>query len=148
MQFIVAPPHPAYGQTVAIYAIATDPDNSFVQATCGHSVRISYGDGKTESNDDCYAGARCRPALGPWTPPAPEAGQYGFDLNHAFAAPGTYTVSVDVLSNRYAVSMFGTNDGPGDSQGRCLDPYASAIHGETTITVYDSAIPPPTLLPQ
>ena len=133
-QIIVVPPQPRVGQQVTLHIIAVDPDNTFTPAVCGVYSKTDFGDGAVDFAD-CYRGAICRAARGPWTPPAGTRDTYTIDRDHSYAAPGTYVIAVDLLTNRYGVSLQGTNDGPGDARGTCVDPYASAIHAEATVTV-------------
>jgi hypothetical protein len=111
------PQFPAAGQEVTVEVTVFDPDASPIgQGACGTSTTaIAFGDGgsiPTSCATPCG-----NPGYGPWTPPPKQRGEEKFSYTHAYAAPGTYAVTLAYAS------------------GKCGNPYRSTRSLSFNITV-------------
>jgi len=108
------------GENVDFTVNISDPDNNhFVE--CAFSWDYGDGPGVMTTHCDPAPGSNpCPTRYGPWTPPAPSAGNEEFKgIGHSWSAPGKYTVTY-------------THDSRPNS---CYNPYASTGTGTATITV-------------
>lgn len=101
------------GRTVDLAVTITDPDYA-VQAGC---VVVDWGDGATWSPLEGCAIASCLARFGAWPVPPRQEGRAPLAATHAYAAPGSYAITV-------------RSDNTGAA---CGHPYAS--RGERTVTV-------------
>ena len=77
----------------------------------------------------------CRTAYGPWSPPAPTPGHSELEYEHVYEQPGTYVARFEEKSQTYNDGALYAQPGPGDKEGSCLQPYASADETEVIIEV-------------
>jgi len=104
------------GGAVTFTVTGTDPDAAPLQ-----ECNIDFGDGQGYHCDPRPAidPSYCPPQYGPWTPPAKNKGSIAADLNHTYAQPGTYQVTVNVRS----------------AMQECNNPYASSADLQVTVVV-------------
>ena len=84
----VSPAAPRAGETVSFRVTVDDPDGADL---VGGGGSVDYGDGTPVPGFSGHVD--CVGSYGPWTPPGPVPLHKEFTYQHAYAAPGTYTVT-------------------------------------------------------
>jgi hypothetical protein len=118
------------GQTVTFTVRASDPDSRLVSLG-------TYRFGKDSPSVIAKeSGAKCPRAYGPWDPPKADDGALQKTLRHTYRTAGTHEAIFTFYARSYASGDHAwPARPPGDDEGACVDPYASAGKAEVTVRV-------------
>lgn len=133
LEVTFAPAEPRAGDNVRFSLKASDPDSRFLEVG---TYRFAKDMRAVAPRSGSSGG--CRQAFGPWRPSKAGTGVASHTLTHRYSKAGTYEAFFTFFGRSYRPGNKATHpwdEPPGDSSGRCIDPYASSARVEVTITV-------------